>query len=97
MSDELREMFDEMMELYNAIKDEVRRRDKHLYDRWHAGGCAVDDGFISAYPHLGEVVESLERSYCPDCGEEMDTDCQGMERCTMCHPCPHCDDGGMDA
>lgn len=32
--------------------------------------------------------------YC-ECGELMDLDCMGNERCPECDgPCPHCDDGG---
>ncbi len=32
--------------------------------------------------------------YCDDCGEEMDTDCNGNERCPNCDdPCPCCSDG----
>ena len=34
--------------------------------------------------------------YC-DCGEPMDQDCNGNQRCAVCDdPCPCCDDGGMD-
>ncbi len=34
--------------------------------------------------------------YC-DCGELMDTDCQGEPRCPMCDgACPCCDDGGFE-
>jgi len=33
--------------------------------------------------------------YCEDCGEELDTDCQGRQRCPNCdEPCPDCSDGG---
>lgn len=32
---------------------------------------------------------------CPDCGETLDIDCDGMPRCGNCDgPCPGCDDGG---
>jgi hypothetical protein len=35
--------------------------------------------------------------YCEECGEELDTDCQGRQRCPNCDgPCPDCSDGGMD-
>ena len=31
---------------------------------------------------------------CAICGEEMDQDCQGNPRCSMCDsPCPCCSDG----
>lgn len=33
-------------------------------------------------------------NYCETCGEELDIDCQGRERCPMCDgPCPDCCDG----
>jgi hypothetical protein len=35
--------------------------------------------------------------YCA-CGEPLDRDCSGNDRCPVCDPpCPGCDDGGMDA
>lgn len=51
--------FAELMDLYEEIKREVRRRDPHLYDRWKAGGFIVDRNIVSMYPCLEEVVESL--------------------------------------
>ena len=32
--------------------------------------------------------------YCDECGEELDTDCMGSDRCPVCDgPCPCCSDG----
>ena len=56
---ELQESFDEMMSLYEDIKSEVKRRNKHAYESWKAGGFLIDDDIISMYPYLGKVVESL--------------------------------------
>lgn len=34
-----------------------------------------------------------EHDDCPECGEEMDTNCMGREYCPMCNgPCPYCSD-----
>jgi hypothetical protein len=55
----MREKFEQMMELYADIKSEVRKRDKHLYERWKAGGFIVDDDILSMYPDLGKVVDQL--------------------------------------
>ena len=34
---------------------------------------------------------------CPECGEELSSDCWGAPRCHGCRPCPGCDDGGWVA
>ena len=77
-NDELRASYDAMMEHYNDIKAELRRRGGFEYDRWKAAGCAVDDDFISMYPTLGELIERLEDdsdsdmvNYCGQCGGEL--------------------------
>ena len=57
---ELREDFDKMMELYHFIKRQVRQKDKHLYERWKAGGFLVDNDIVSMYPDLTEVIEAIE-------------------------------------
>ena len=57
--DSLSKMYDDLMSIYHDIKREVRRRDKHLYERWKAGGFLVDDDILSMYPDLGKVVEQL--------------------------------------
>lgn len=58
--DELREDFDKMMELYESIKRQIRQRDKHLYERWKAGGFLVDHDIVCMYPDLTEVMEQLD-------------------------------------
>jgi hypothetical protein len=70
----MQKRFEEMMELYNELKQEIRHKDKHLYERWKAGGFIVDEDIVSMYPHMGEVVESLDcedDEYCFECGEEV--------------------------
>lgn len=44
----------------NVIKCRVKRIDKHLYERWKAGGFLVDDDIVSMYPNMSEVVESID-------------------------------------
>ena len=37
----------------------------------------------------------MDEKYCEECGELLDTDCNGNERCPTCDgPCPCCSDGG---
>lgn len=68
---ELNEDFEKLMELYNSVKREIRQRDKHLYERWKAGGFCIDSDILSMYPSLPEVMESLQAE-CPG----HDTDCE---------------------
>jgi hypothetical protein len=63
--DGMREQFDEMMGLYQAIKRKIRQLDPHLYERWKAGGFIVDKDIVSMYPDLGSVVEDLEAEEYP--------------------------------
>lgn len=56
----MREKFERMMDLYEELKREVRKRDPYLYERWKAGGFLVDSDILSMYPHLGQCVDSLE-------------------------------------
>jgi hypothetical protein len=58
--DELQEDLGELLERFESIKRKVRQADRHLYERWKAGGFLVDSDIVSMYPHVGEVVESLE-------------------------------------
>lgn len=58
MSD-LEQKYDEFLCLYEELKQEVRKKDQHLYEKWKAGGFLVDDDIISMYPTLGRVVEDL--------------------------------------
>ena len=49
----------ELCERFGRIKNEVRRRDPALYERWKAGGFLVDDDIYSMYPNVTEVVDQL--------------------------------------
>lgn len=60
--------------------------------------CDADDNFrrVIQAELAAEAIANEPDTHCPECGEEMDTDCMGQQRCTVCHPCPHCADGGVD-
>lgn len=55
----MQERFQEMMDLYEELKRDIRHADPRLYERWKAGGFLVDSDIVSMYPHMGEVVETL--------------------------------------
>lgn len=57
--EQVREDADELMGLMESIKRAVRMHDRHLYERWKAGGFLVDPDIVSMYPNLNEVVDSL--------------------------------------
>lgn len=56
----LREKMELVLDSYAAIKEEVRRKDPHLYERWKAGGFLVDGDIITNYPNLEQVVDEME-------------------------------------
>lgn len=51
--------YDKMMILHEKFKEYVQKKNPHLYERWKAGGFMVDDGFISMYPDLKQVLQEL--------------------------------------
>ena len=69
---ELQHKIDQLLCLYGEIKEEIRRTDKSLYERWKAGGFLVDDNIVSMYPALQEVSDCLpeEDEECDGCGEK---------------------------
>jgi len=56
--------------LLDELKREMKQRDKHEYERWKAGGFAVDGGFVSMYPSLQEIADGMEA----DAEEETEED-----------------------
>lgn len=58
--DDLEQQIDELYCLYNDIKNEIRRKDKYLYERWKAGGFLIDEDIISGYPNLSKCLETLQ-------------------------------------
>lgn len=49
----------DMLALFDEIKQEVKQRDRRLYDRWAAGGFNINADIVSMYPNVEEVVEEL--------------------------------------
>jgi len=69
----MNENFDTLMECYENLKREIRNKDKHLYERWKAGGFLVDTDIMSMYPNLTQVMEELnDQSDDEDEEEELD-------------------------
>jgi hypothetical protein len=56
----MQETYEQMMELYETLKQEVRKRSPFLYERWKAGGFIVDSDVLSMYPNLGKCVLVLD-------------------------------------
>lgn len=56
---QLQRKYDSFISLYEELKENVRKADKNLYERWKAGGFLVDNDIMSMYPTLGEAVERL--------------------------------------
>ncbi len=56
----LRAKMELVLDSYAAIKEEVRRKDSYLYERWKAGGFLVDGDILSDYPNLEQVVDEME-------------------------------------
>lgn len=50
---------DQFFRLYDQLKAHVCRTDKHLYERWKAGGFLVDCDVVSMYPNLAEVLQEI--------------------------------------
>lgn len=57
---ELVEDYYQLMELYQDVKSEIKRRDKRLFERWKAGGFIIDEDILSMYPNLTQCIESLD-------------------------------------
>jgi hypothetical protein len=58
--DPVQEKLDRMMDLFDEIKEIVRRRNTKLFNRWKAGGFIVCDDVHSTYPSIRDVVADLE-------------------------------------
>jgi hypothetical protein len=58
--EKLQDKLNELMDLFVQIKGEIKSRDRHLYERWKAGGFTVDTDIVSMYPDLTECVEKLD-------------------------------------
>jgi hypothetical protein len=50
----------ECIGLLEELKRELKQRDRREYERWKAGGFAVDGGFVSMYPSLQQISDGME-------------------------------------
>ena len=56
----MQRQLEQLMELFESLKKNIRQKDPHLYERWKVGGFIVDTNIFSDYPNLSEVVEQLD-------------------------------------
>ncbi len=57
--DNLEYMVDDLYDLYEKIKSEVRRQDSFEYERWKADGFLIDTNIVSMYPNLADLAQAL--------------------------------------
>lgn len=57
---EINNKISRLIDLFEEVKQEVKSLDKWFYERWEAGGFAVDDGFVSMYPNIQEFEYEYE-------------------------------------
>lgn len=62
--EEIKEMAEKLMDLFNNIKNAIRAADKSLYEQWESSGFDVSDEFVSQYPSLSDVLQRLEFKVC---------------------------------
>ena len=74
MNKKINELVDQLYCDFDQIKRIVKEKDKHLYDRWAAGGFLIETNLVSMYPNIQEVLEILESSNEGDEDEEDDND-----------------------
>jgi hypothetical protein len=58
--EELNSMYDEMMSLFDSIRNELRHKNHSIYEQWKAGGLQITDEFVSMYPNLYDIIKSLD-------------------------------------
>lgn len=49
-----------LLDLYQELKQFVQTNDKHLFERWKAGGFLIDENIVSSYPNIVQVFEQLD-------------------------------------
>ena len=86
----LSERYCEMMELFDEIKAEVRRRDPNLFDHWKAYGFELDDTFVSMGPNLGDIVEQLDEEDEDEDDEEENLDWAAIDYDTLSEEMKKC-------
>lgn len=69
---ELTEAYEQLSEAFEAFRHLVQCTDKHLYERWKAGGFIVSEDIMSMYPNITEVYEALNDEGEEDESHELD-------------------------
>lgn len=49
----------ELLDLYQDVKNEIRRTEPDFYELWKAGGFLIDPDIISMYPCLEKILDRL--------------------------------------
>jgi hypothetical protein len=69
---ELNEIENSLYSAMESLKRIARDKNKHLYERWKAGGFLVDTNIMSDYPNAQEVIEDLQNENEDDSDDEFD-------------------------
>lgn len=67
----LKEWHEKMMDAFWEFDQLLRQMDRHLWERWKAGGKCVSEEFVSMYPNATEALECVEMDI-PDDADEND-------------------------
>jgi hypothetical protein len=91
-----RAKIEELLDLYNEIKRDIKHKDKHFYERWKAGGFLIDNDIISMYPNIESFLDTLSESdeihacykngLCPECSEKIP---ENVTEGDFCQNCSH--------
>jgi hypothetical protein len=70
--EDLREIEEGLYGNLEKLKNLLKAKNKHLYERWKAGGFIVDTNIVSMYPNAQDVIEQLQDEDEDDYDEEGD-------------------------
>lgn len=62
-SEEVRDLFEDFMRDYKALKDFIKQSAPQEYERWKAGGFLVDDNTVSMYPAIGRAFDTALENF----------------------------------
>ena len=74
---ELYDKIQELLGLYQEVKQDIRRLDKMTFERWKVGGYLVDSDIISMYPNLEKISSDLDLEDPEDTEKSDDSDDPG--------------------
>ena len=70
--EDLREIEEGLYGNLEKLKNLLKDKNRHLYERWKAGGFIVDTNIVSMYPNAQDVIEQLQDEDEDDYDEEGD-------------------------